>query len=247
MLALSSRASNPLVRVQEERRPLKTALLALAARTCRGEIATAVDKTKALQLIAQLEGYNPTPDPVLSELAEGVWELVFSSTQLFRSSPFFMAARAVCKEGQEADRFNMFCDLHREALAFTSIGKVRQIVTSTTLISEFETRVALVPGLPLVVLGTILSSADIERKESESMTLYMDKVRIKEGTSNIPFLKEALNEFTGLPIRALGGQLERSVSGYKNPRPVFSSRYVDAHMRICRDQDNNVFVYNRAS
>ena len=42
-----------------ERRPLKTALLALAARTKRGEIANEKEKTLALELITKLEGYNP--------------------------------------------------------------------------------------------------------------------------------------------------------------------------------------------
>lgn len=119
----------------EERRPLKVALLALAARTNRGEIASTSEKDRARELVRQLESYNPTPEPAMNELSLGRWELVFASTQLFRSSPFFMAARAVCKEGNEAASFNQFCDLHREALAFTQIGKVMQIVTENTLSS----------------------------------------------------------------------------------------------------------------
>ena len=119
----------------EERRPLKVALLALAARTNRGEIANSNEKERARELVRQLESYNPTPEPAMNELSLGRWELVFASTQLFRSSPFFMAARAVCKEGNEAASFNQFCDLHRDALAFTQIGKVLQIVTETKLSS----------------------------------------------------------------------------------------------------------------
>lgn len=230
----------------EERRPLKTALLALAARTNRGEIASPAEKEKAYDLVDQLERLNPTADPATSELTNGRWELVFSNTNLFRSSPFFMAARAVCREGEEASRFNLFCDLHRQALAFSAIGKVTQIISGFRLISEFETVAAVLPGLPLTIRGTIESSADIETKTSDSMTLFMDKVRIKKGTSNIPILKNVLDEFSGLPIRRLGQRLEeRFRDSYTNPRPVFRTKYVDAHMRISRDQDNNIFVYNR--
>jgi hypothetical protein len=117
-LSSPSKSSNHL----EERRPLKTALLALAARTNRGQLATSVEKDKAINLVSQLEYYNPTDTPCRSDLMKGTWELVFSTTYLFRSSPFFMATRAVCKEGDEADRFNKFCQLHYEALAFTQIG-----------------------------------------------------------------------------------------------------------------------------
>lgn len=225
----------------EERRPLKTALLALSARTNRGQIATSDEKNKALELVRKLESFNPTKDPALDELSLGRWELVFSNTQLFRSSPFFMAARAVCKDGQESDSFNQFCDLHREALMFTQIGKVTQIITSDKLVSEFVSIVAALPGFPLTVTGTIVSSSDIVSKTSDSYELYMDKVQIKG--SNIPLFGDFFNNFEGLPIRALGEILEKQ-SGPR-PRPIFRTLYIDTHMKISRDQDDNFFVYNR--
>ena len=41
--------------------------------------------------------------------------------------------------------------MNREALAFTSIGHVRQRITDDSLVSEFETTAAVVPGLPITV------------------------------------------------------------------------------------------------
>lgn len=230
-----------------ERRPLKTALLALAARTLRGTIANEKEKELAFDLITKLESYNPIDNPSNNDMAIGNWELIYSNTNLFRSSPFFMAARAVCKEGEEASRFNLFCDLHRDALAFTNMGKITQRITSTELTSEFETTVPVVPGLPITITGTIVSNASIESKASNSWTLLMDKVRIKENSSNIPLFGQLLNQFTGLPIKSLGDILEstNSITGYTNPNPIFYTYYVDTHMRISRDQDDNVFVYNR--
>ena len=225
----------------EERRPLKTALLALAARTGRGELANERDKDYARELVEKLESFNPTPDPALSALSQGTWVLVFSNTQLFRSSPFFMAARAVCQDGQQAASFNQFCDLHREALAFTQIGKVLQTVKDNKLVSEFESKVAVLPGAPLVVRGTIVSEADITETAADSWTLFMDRITIKG--SNLPLAGSLFNNFGGLPIRALGDVVERSTG--PRPRPVFRTYYVDTHMRISRDQDDNFFVYNR--
>jgi hypothetical protein len=240
--SMASKLSN----ILEECRPLKTSLFGLSARTNRGEIASLQEKEKALDLITSLESMNPTPEPALSDLIYGTWELVYTNTNSFRSSPFFMAARAVCKDGEEADKFNKFCDLHRQALAFSSIGKVTQIISATSLVSDFATTAAVIPGLPITVKGTIQSSADIEIRTTTSMILSMDKVRIKSGTSNIPFMRGLLDEYTGLPIRAMGNTLQDLFEGkYTNPRPEIRTSFLDTHMRISRDQDNNVFVYNR--
>ena len=161
-----------------ERRPLKTALLALAARTKRGEIANEKEKTLALELITKLEGYNPTDYPCNDELAFGKWELIYSNTNLFRSSPFWMAARAVCQEGDQASTFNTFCDLHRDALAFTNMGRITQIISTTSLTSEFETIVPVIPGLPITITGTIVSNSDIVTSTSTSWTLFMNNMTI---------------------------------------------------------------------
>ena len=83
---------------------LKTKLLAMAAATARGEAASAFEKDEVRDLVFALES---AMDPAAASYERdmlGTWELVFSDTQLFRSSPFFMAGRAVCKDGQEADQ-----------------------------------------------------------------------------------------------------------------------------------------------
>ena len=228
-----------------ERRPLKTAILALAARTKRGEIATSSEKELMSELVSKLESYNPIENPCQNEKSLGKWELIYSNTNLFRSSPFFMAARAVCKTEIEAERFNLFCDLHRDALSFTNMGKITQVVTETSLTSEFETFVPIIAGLPIIIKGTIMSNSEIVTKLNNSWIIMMDKVRIKENTSNIPILNNLLDQFTGLPIRQLGNTLENIVNGYTNPKPEFRCYYIDTHMRISRDQDDNIFVYNR--
>jgi len=119
----------------------------------RGELATVGNTEEIAALVSKLESCSITDSQkkLTLESCVGDWELIYSSTYLFRSSPFFMAARAVCADGEEADRFNLFCRLHREALAFTSIGHVRQRISQDALVSEFETTGAVLPGLPLVV------------------------------------------------------------------------------------------------
>jgi hypothetical protein len=236
-------------------RAKKQHLLALGASTSRGEAATFREKRTAEEAIEFLEEARPVTE--ISDRCLGTWELAMSDTQLFRSSPFFMAGRAVCKDGQEADRYNWFCDMHRAALAISNIQRVRQVVSPSKIVSEFEVAAGAVPfvgdyfnlkysgGLPLSITGSIVSTADIEYTEGNAWRLLMDTVEIKG--SNIPGLREALDSGLKLQSRELGTLLEENVDGYSNPRPAFRVTYVDDDLRISRDQDNHWFVYVRSS
>ena len=159
--------------VSAEIGPLKQQLLALAAGCNRGEAATTSDLAAARTLVERLEMLSPIAEPTLAPEVRGTWDLVFSDTQLFRSSPFFMAGRAVCEDGPQAEQYDWFCDMHRAALAISTIGKVRQVVDGEKLVSEFEVQAGAVPfvsdfvplaysgGLPLAITGAIVSTASI--------------------------------------------------------------------------------------
>jgi hypothetical protein len=126
---------------------LALALLQIAASTGRGEYASSAQKELAMTYVAALEASNPTQEPTKSPLMVGTWELVYSNTQLFRSSPFFMAGRAVCRTPDQAQQYDWFCDMHRSALAISQIGTVRQIISASRLVSEFEVKAGAVPFL----------------------------------------------------------------------------------------------------
>jgi hypothetical protein len=111
---------------KEEVAELKQAVLKLGVTTCRGERASAAEKATLRRLVMQLIGASST-EAMKGFSCEGEWDLVMSDTQLFRSSPFFMAGRAVVRDGEQADQFNWFCDQHRAALDFSQIGRVRQV------------------------------------------------------------------------------------------------------------------------
>ena len=234
------------------------ALLRIAASTGRGEFANADQKDQAAELIAALESKNPTPEPANNPMINGRWELVYSSTQLFRSSPFFMAGRAVCSTKDQVDQYDWFCDMHRKALAISNIGTVRQVISPTLMVSEFEVKVGAVPflndftpfsysgGLPFTIDGSIVSQADITpTDDGNSWELLMDTVQIKG--SNVPGLRTILDNGLKLQSRGLGSFLENNLDGYTNPRPIFETTYLSDSIRISRDQDGKVFVYAKES
>lgn len=128
------------------------ALFALGSTSGRGEFATPSQRDAAKQLIAKLEEAASTTTPIALDDSTatamlGKWELVYSNTQLFRSSPFFMAGRAVCTTPEQAQQYDWFCDMHRGALAMSQIGAVRQIISRTRMVSEFEVKAGTIPFL----------------------------------------------------------------------------------------------------
>jgi len=240
---------------------IKTLLIATSS-TDRGQYASRSEKVFIDSIISRIESSYSSLEqaPTLSSSIQGTWELIYSDTQLFRSSPFFMAGRAVCKTSEEAKRYDWFCDMHRAALAISSIGKVRQIISDNgRMISEFETRVGSIPflsdftpftyagGLPVTIDGAIVSSADATpTSNGTGWKLLMDTVEIKG--SNIPLLRQVLDaDETKLKSRDLGTFLENNVDDYTNPRPMFSTTYLDESIRVSRDQDDKIFVYSKSS
>lgn len=232
-----------------ERGKLKADLLRIAAASSRGEKASRSELDAARNATISLEVLNPTASPTLAAECSGTWELVFADTQLFRSSPFFMAGRALCREGDEAARYDWFCDMHRAALAFSNIGKVRQIISPTAIVSEFEVQVGAAPavlGYPVNIDGAIVSTANIVTNRGDGFELLMESVEIKG--SNVPLLREVLDGGLLLRTGAVGGALDSMVPDRDLfPTPLFRTTYLDTDFRISRDQDGKLFVYSRVS
>lgn len=80
---------------------------------------------------------NP-PTPVLGARIThgegGAWELVYTDTQPFRCSPFFMALGEVF--GEEKGQAETLFSLHRAATSNGEIGRVRQTISEATLVRE---------------------------------------------------------------------------------------------------------------
>ena len=248
---------------------IQNSILRVAASTDRGQYASAAQKESVASLVESLESNKPKQTDTFSSSATlpsylaGTWELTYSTNQLFRSSPFFLAGRSTCKTQAEVDQYNWFCEMHRAALAISTIGVVRQVISRDgKLTNEFEVKVGAVPfvtdflpfvkysgGLPLTVDGAIVSTADatpMSMENKDDWQLYMDTVEIKG--SNIPILRNLLDgDNSKLKSRDLSKLLEDNVDAYEVPRPVLRTTYVDSALRIVRDEDDNIFIYSRVS
>jgi hypothetical protein len=224
---------------------LKAELLSLAAASNRGEVATAAELTAARDLVRRLELASPIDEPTTSPAVLGTWELVFSDTQLFRSSPFFMAGRATCEDGVQAEQYDWFCDMHRAALSISTIGKVRQVVSASAVVSEFEVSAGAVPflsdfvpflsysgGLPGTITGAIVSTASIESNLGGAWRLLMDTVEIKG--SNLPLIRQvrAHGRLHARGTRAHAARVRRRPPTCHRPAHASRTQVLDAGLKL---------------
>jgi PAP_fibrillin len=216
---------------------LKRELLLLSSVTNRGEYATLDEQNILIDLVSQLEALNPTENPAAN--AAGDWDLCLSSTQFFRSSPFFQSIRIAAGDENKQMVENGF-DLHDRATSASRVGRVRQTISATTLRSEVDLEVGLVPGIPIKMRGTVVTLASLKVLPPETWEVRITTTSVK--SSNIPFLNEMLDDpKLELPM----GDFYNSVLG-KTPTVPFRTFYVDEAVRITRDVDDNFFVFTRA-
>mmetsp|Transcript_23861 Transcript_23861/g.66131 ORF Transcript_23861/g.66131 Transcript_23861/m.66131 type:complete len:305 (+) Transcript_23861:148-1062(+) len=217
---------------------LKQELLLLASVTDRGAYCSKEEKDIVIDLVAQLEALNPTKDPASN--CEGEWDLGYSSTQLFRSSPFFQAIRVAVGEDNKEMAENGFA-LHAQATSGSRVGRVRQIITGERLVSEVDLEVGMAPGIPFSIQGTVVSSASLNVVSDKRWELRMENTKVKG--SNIPFFNQFLEN---LQMEVPVGDFYNTVQGTSPVIPL-TTFYVDDTLRITRDVDENFFVFVRES
>lgn len=183
---------------------LKRELLLLASVTNRGEYASSDERDIVIDLVAQLEALNPTAEPASN--CEGEWDLCVCNTQFFRSSPFFQSIRVALGDRSTTD--NAF-DLHDRATSMSRVGRVRQTVTSSQLISEVDLEVGVLPGIPVKIKGTVVTSAELSVVSDQKWELKVQTTKVKG--SNIPIFNQLLEE--NLQIELPVGEAYSTVQG----------------------------------
>jgi len=220
------------------REDLKRELLLMASTTDRGEFARSDEKQLIVELVTELEALNPTAEPAAASNCRGEWDLCLASTQLFRASPFFLSLRALAGDENKAIAENGF-DLHEKATSTGQIGRVRQTITEDELISEVDISVGVLPGIPVRVKGTVVTTAALEVILPEEWDIRVKGTSVKN--SNVPIFDQLLDDMDlELPV----GSVYEQVMG-KNPTSVLRTFYVDESIRITRDQDENFYVWTR--
>jgi len=196
-----------------------------------------------VDLVTQLEALNPTVDPARE--CWGEWDLCLTDTQVFRSSPFFQAIRAVFGGGDggggdAAIAENLF-DMHEKSTSVGKVGRVRQTLKENgEIVSKVDLEVGLLPGMPFRVKGTVVTTAQLDVVGPESWEVTVQSTSVKG--SNVPFLDQFLDDY---PIEVPVGDIYGMIRG-EVPVAVMKTFYVDEGIRITRDVDDNIYVFSRA-
>jgi hypothetical protein len=205
---------------------LKRELLLLSSVTSRGDFADPEERAILNDIVTQLEALNPSTNQA-SECA-GEWDLTLTSTQAFRSSPFFQAIRSILNDEISAD--NAF-KMHEQATSMGRISRVRQFISENgTFVSEADLKVG-------PASGTVVTKANFEITNTVSWDVKVESTQVKN--SNILFLDQIL-ESLELPVGLLYQNVRGSV-----PVSKLTHWYVDETMRIARDVDDNYYVFSR--
>jgi hypothetical protein len=131
-------------------------------------------------------------------------------------------------------------ELHDSATTTGRIGRVRQTITADQLISQVDLQVGLLPGIPVRVEGTVVTSATLRVVSPETYETQVQTTLVKG--SNIPLFNQFLDDLKfELPV----GDFYKTIQG-KVPVVSFQTFYVDDALRITRDVDDNFFVFTRA-
>ena len=128
-------------------------------------------------------------------------------------------------------------EIHDLATTASRVGRVRQTITRDKLVSEVDLEVGLVPGLPVRVKGTVISTASLQIISPETWETRIENSQIKG--SNIPLFNQMLE--LDLPVR----DVFTTILG-DTPVVLLKTFYVDESIRITRDVDDNFYVFSRS-
>jgi len=138
-----------------KRHELTTRLLRLAAVTSRGQSASEGQKAAVDDVVMALEELNPNPQPVETDLIDGLWSLVYSPAKLYTSNPFLFPG----------------------ATPLLEVGQIRQRVAVDDGLLETEVDVLAFP----VTSGTLKTSARLTPVGAERLEFTVEKTTITGG------------------------------------------------------------------
>ena len=151
------------------------------------------------ELIAEIEKHS---EEITEEILSGNWELIFSTVELFRSSPFFLAIE---KALNNRDKSNLFFKLHLlqvGSFGISTIGRVFQKIDfdKRVFVSTFDTTIFGLTVIPFLgwfkILptfgGRVTTIADQILLNNKILSMKVQKTRVTkiDGLNQIPYINK---------------------------------------------------------
>tara|TARA_Y100001968_G_C19227256_1_gene652686 strand:+ start:159 stop:890 length:732 start_codon:yes stop_codon:yes gene_type:complete len=239
---------------------IKSKIYQLAASSDRGQRMNSLISPTYQEKLTKMESLVKrlilSSDEFSPDLIVGDWELIYSSVELFRSSPFFLAIEKAFQDQEKSDLFFKLHLLQVGSFGLSTIGSVKQSIDleAKELISSFDTTIFGLTTIPffgwfklLPTFGGSVITIARNLKILDKKKLYMDlektKVSKLDGLAKIPFLSGLLME-RWYPVSKVWKWLPWNKTA---PSCEVDIEYVDHDLRIMRDLYGALYIYIRCT
>jgi len=204
------------------------------------------------ELIKDLEKHNSA---ISEEKLSGEWELIYSTVELFRSSPFFLAIEKALNDEFKSKLFFKLHQLQVGSFGLSTIGRIAQNIDfdKKEFISTFDTIIFGLTTIPILGWfkllptfgGRVITLADelVLKDNSIQMSLQKTKVSKVEGLNKIPIFSKILMD-RWYPVKEVWEKLPWNK---ESPSCEVYVIYLDEDLRIMKDIYGSIFIYIRPS
>jgi len=193
---------------------LKTKLLQLSAITNRGQIASQDQRDEIERTLNTLASQNPSKNPVDKEEIEGVWELIYSDSMLFKTNPVFALS---------------------SISPFFSIGEIKQKLFVDSGVLENEAELKLFPG----ITATTVTKAELIPVSGTRIELKIKDTSIQAKS----IVSNSQIDLSQLKLNIPVSELYQRINNGTVPETYFDTIYLDSSMRISRSKSGTLFAF----
>ena len=238
---------------------IKIEIYKLSASTDRGQklnkLIAPIYQEKFLEIRKLVYDLKHQTEEINERNISGDWELIFSSVELFRSSPFFLAIEKALNNKFKSELFFKLHQLQVSSFGLSTIGEITQNIDfeSKQLVSSFDTIIFGLTTIPIIgwfkllpTFGgrviTVANKLTLKQNIIE-MTLQKTKVVEVKGLNRIPIFSNILMD-KWYPVNKVWLKLPWN---REEPNCNLEILYVDKDMRIVKDKYGSLFIYIRPS
>ncbi len=209
-------------------------------------------KIEMEELIKSLKNFSLE---ISKDSLSGEWELIYSTVELFRSSPFFLSIEKALDNEFKSNLFFKLHQLQVGSFGISTVGRIFQKIDfdKKEFISTFDTTIFGLTTIPILgwfkILptfgGRVITLADnlILRDGILEMNLQKTKVSTVDGLNRIPIFSKLLMD-RWYPVRELWEILPWNK---ESPSCQVKVVFLDEEIRIMKDTYGSIFIYIRTS
>ena len=236
---------------------LKKQIYQIAAVTDRGQRLNKLiapmykEKSKEMEII--IKSLESLEFEVTEEKLSGEWELIYSTVELFRSSPFFLAIEKALNDEYKSNLFFKLHQLQVGSFGLSTIGRIAQNIDfeKKEFISTFDTIIFGLTTIPILGWfkllptfgGRVITLADELNLNDNILQMNLRKTKVSkvEGLNKIPIFSKLLMD-RWYPVKDVWEKLPWNK---ESPSCEVSIIYLDDELRVMKDIYGSTFVYIR--